>query len=129
MRAKHNIIVISILAFVFAGFKSTPNHPQNTVDHFNSSFQDTKEKLIGKWIMDGDPDTYIELNADGTALEKSIGDPLKRYWSIKDNSLCLKATPNQGGTEICLAFKLNMNTLILTMNGMKLHYVRYNLTE
>ncbi len=127
MERKHNLLIVSFLILFFIGLEASAKHQGVLINHNNNSFQEAPDGLIGKWIMDGDPDTYIELSADGSALEKSIGDPLKRYWSVEENALCLKATPDEGGTKICLDYKLSENNLVLTMNGMKLYYVRYTI--
>ncbi|WP_152537475.1 hypothetical protein [Aquimarina pacifica] len=80
------------------------------------------KELVGKWIMDGDKETYIDLKLDGTAIEKSIGEPLKRYWFVKDNMLCLKATEIDEDSEKCLNYRLQDDELTLVTNKMMIHY-------
>lgn len=92
-----------------------------------SSHLISKEKspmiLVGKWMLDGDIETYIDLRSDGTVIEKSIGEPMQRYWFVKNNKLCLKAEVS-ANEKICIDYVLKENTLTLTINKMKLHYIR-----
>ena len=73
----------------------------------------------------GDPETYINLGENGIVIEKSLGQPLKRYWLVRDNKLCLKATLTQKKKEKCLDYELHEDELTITMNNMRIHYIRY----
>ncbi|GGX10702.1 hypothetical protein [Aquimarina muelleri] len=126
MHFKFNISILIFLAIVITSFKKNPKlirsgefkNKEICQQHLES------ENLIGKWIMNGDPETYINLGENGVAVEKSLGDPLKRYWLIKGNKLCLKATSVQNNKEICIDYELDEDELVLTMNDMKLYYIR-----
>ncbi|WP_109300482.1 hypothetical protein [Aquimarina sp. AU474] len=126
MQSKCFLTVIFILFSTLTTFATTVTKETsfsiNTTLFFD---QENPEKLVGKWMMDGDDETYIELKSNGVAVEKSIGEPSERYWSVKDNKLCLKANQKQGGTEMCVDFELYEDTLTLTMKEMKLPYTRF----
>ena len=118
---KVNVVFLGVLMFFTLHFANA-----STTDNKMLSFdQENPEELVGKWMMDGDDETYIELNSDGTATEKSIGEPMKRFWSVKNDKLCLKASEKQNGAEMCIEFMLNQDVLVLTMDNMKLPYTRY----
>ncbi|WP_103071298.1 hypothetical protein [Aquimarina sediminis] len=127
MQLKFNILLAVAAILMLSSFKNGPDYPENpTVNNSDSLYQEPSKELelVGKWLMEGDFDTYIKLRPDGVAIEKSIGEPSKRYWSVKNDKLCLKATPVEGSTEMCLEYELNEDILILTMNKMRLHYER-----
>ncbi len=125
MQSKLILTIVSIAMLTLSSFKNSPEHQKNDGEKENISvYQGGPKELIGKWVMDGDPNTYIELRSDGTVIEKSLGEPLKRYWLLKDSKLCLKATSVEGGTEKCLEFVLRKDMLVITMNEMELHYAR-----
>ncbi|WP_106792570.1 hypothetical protein [Aquimarina sp. Aq78] len=127
MQSKLILTTVSIAMLTLSSFKNSPEHHETVGEKENTSgvYQGGPKELIGKWVMDGDPNTYIELRSDGTVIEKSLGEPLKRYWLLKDSKLCLKATSVEGGTEMCLEYVLREDMLEITMNEMKLHYARF----
>lgn len=126
MQSKLILIIVSIAMLTFSSFKNSPEYLKNIGKKESAGvYQGGPKELIGKWVMDGDPNTYIELRSDGTVIEKSLGEPLKRYWLLKDSKLCLKATSVEGGTEKCLEYVLRKDMLVITMNKMKLHYARF----
>jgi hypothetical protein len=111
-----------------SSFKSSPEYQEVITKNQNTkTSQNPPKKLIGKWVMDGDLDTYINLRSDGSVIEKSLGAPLKRYWRLKDSKLCLKGTSAKSSAEICLEYELRddiLDILVITMNEMELHYIR-----
>ncbi|WP_103864345.1 hypothetical protein [Aquimarina sp. I32.4] len=127
MQSKFNIIVLVIAIITLSSY--TSNHKDIVVDKGGKKIligQGTPEELVGKWVMDGDPNTFIELKQDGTVIEKSLGEPLERFWGLKEEKLCLKANSEENATEICLDYVLNGNVLVITMNKMELYYVKSN---
>ncbi|PKV50022.1 hypothetical protein ATE84_2068 [Aquimarina sp. MAR_2010_214] len=125
MQSKLILIIISIAMLPLSSFKNSPEHQKMVIEKKRDSISQGGPKgLIGKWVMDGDHNTYIELRSDGTIIEKSLGEPLKRYWLLKDSKLCLKANSIEGGTEMCLEYLLREDMLVITMNEMRLHYAR-----
>ncbi|MCK8522727.1 hypothetical protein M0D21_14170 [Aquimarina sp. D1M17] len=118
-------LIFTALLFSFCSVYGIEGTTKITSNFSLAFHQDNPKKLVGKWIMDGDEETYIELKSDGTVVEKSIGEPLERFWSVKDDKLCLKATLENGGTEMCLDFVLKEDALTLVMDDMKLPYTRF----
>ncbi len=116
------LILFSSITTFAATYTQGSNFNINSKTFFD---QDNPEELVGRWMMDGDDETYIELKSNGVAVEKSIGEPLERFWSVKNNKLCLKANQKQGGAEMCLDFELYEDTLTLVMKEMKLPYTRF----
>lgn len=127
MYSKFNIVILIFITIIMSGYKNNFKPIEVGSVKNKCAYQEGLEpqNLIGKWIMDGDPETYINLGENGVVVEKSLGEPLKRYWLVKDNKLCIKATPAQKNKEMCLDYELDEDKLTLTMNDMEIHYIRY----
>ncbi len=127
MYPKFNIIILAFLIIITTGFKNNSKSIETEIVKREYIYQENLEpkNLIGKWIMDGDPETYINLGENGIAVEKSLGEPLKRYWLVRDNKLCLKATSVEKKKEMCLDYELHEDELIIIMNDMKINYIRF----
>ncbi len=89
-----------------------------------------KKSITGQWILksasgielqDADK-TYLIINEDNTAIEKSKFGEMNRTWSIKGNELCLKATDSDGGIESCGTYKLDGNKLIWNVMDIEMIY-------
>ncbi len=95
-----------------------------------NSSEKAKTSMTGKWILksamgiesqDGD-NTYMLLNDDNTAIEKNKFGESKRTWSIKGDSLCLKATEEDGGIESCGSYKLDGDKLVWNLMDVEMIY-------
>ena len=95
-----------------------------------NSSEKAKSSMTGKWILksamgiesqDGDK-SYILLNDDNTAIEKSKFGESKRTWSIKGDSLCLKAIEEDGGIESCGTYKLDGDKLVWNLMDVEIIY-------
>lgn len=130
MQSKFNVILFVLAIIMLSSFKNDPDHPEAMINNLEDTIcRKDSDELIGKWVMDGDFDTYIKLRSDGIAIEKSIGEPLRRYWTVKNDKLCIKTTLVKGSAEICLPYELTEDILVLTMSKMKLHYARSKKVE
>ncbi len=124
MLPKHSFVIFFLLITVLTSFKNITDDKQSiATSKYIILNIDDPGRLVGKWMMEGDPETYIDLRSNGTAIEKSIGEPLERYWSIKEKKLCLKASLTSD-SEVCLEYVLEQDVLILTINEMRLQYIR-----
>ncbi|WP_109438046.1 hypothetical protein [Aquimarina sp. AU119] len=124
MQSKHALIILLFSITIFTSFKNTPGYQESTLKSENvTPNSNDPDGLVGKWMMEGDPETYIDLRSNGAVIEKSIGEPLERYWSIKEKKLCLKASL-ASDSEVCIEYVLEQDILTLTINKMRLQYIR-----
>ena len=87
--------------------------------------------IEGKWVLSNssgtavnDPNNYLILKADGSAIENNGSGENPRTWTIQDDNLCIKALDSDGGIETCGDYELKGDVLIVEMNdlGVKMEY-------
>ena len=88
-------------------------------------------QIEGKWVLTqssgnaiNDPNNYLILKADGSAIENNGSGENARTWNIKDDNLCIKALDSDGGIETCGNYELKDKVLIVEMSdlGVKMEY-------
>ena len=90
-------------------------------------------KIEGKWVLSkssdnavNDPNNYIILNADGSAIENNGSGENRRTWTIQEGELCIRALDSDGGIETCGDYELKGDVLIVDLSalGVKMEYHR-----
>jgi len=98
-----------------------------------SSCSNAKGKIDGKWVLKkasgtsvNDPNNYLILKSDGSAIENNGAGENAKTWTIHDDELCIKALDSDGGIETCGEYSLNGDVLKMELSalGVELEYQR-----
>ncbi len=90
-------------------------------------------KIDGKWVLKkasgnavNDPNNYLILKSDGSAIENNGAGENAKTWTIHDEELCIKALDSDGGIETCGEYSLKGDVLKMELSalGVELEYQR-----
>lgn len=98
-----------------------------------SACNSNQGSIEGKWVLSKssgiaikDPNNYLLLNPDGSAIENSGSGESQKTWTVQEGELCIRALDSDGGIQTCGEYELKGDVLVLEMNdlGVKLEYQR-----
>ncbi len=122
MRIKLLITTLVVSTLLLTSFKEVPkNQPESLSIEID---QNNPTPLVGKWVGEDNKESFIDIKADGTAIEKTMGQVFERTWSVKDGKLCMKASKKYKSRQMCLLYTVTDKVLTLTFFENNTRYIK-----